>query len=238
VPALAPLPPPHTLAGRLFFVDMPGATQSQIALLGFGPPRTAPDYHATAIMAAVLGGGFTSRINMNLREAKGYAYGARGGFGYTRDYGVFSATAGVQANATAHSLVELRRELVALASGESPVRPEELDREKTGAILALPGRFATAQAALGQYRNLVYYGLPLDTYEHYAARLAEVDLAAVSAAARHLPIDRAVYVVVGDGAGTQLGAGATLRDALARLVADELGSGAIVELDADGAPRE
>jgi predicted Zn-dependent peptidase len=243
-PELAAMPAPHTLAGRVFFVDVPGAAQSQIALLGFGPGRTAPDYYATSVMASVLGGGFASRINMNLREDKGYAYGARGGFGYTRDYGVFTATAGVQANATYQSLLELRRELAELAGGKTPAKPEELDREKTGAILALPGRFATAQAALGQYRNLVYYGLPLDYYDHYAAQLAKVGAADVAAAARrHLPVDGAVYVVVGDGAAKQIvrdadarkdvamqinGDEATLRDALAQLVGQyQLGAGAV-----------
>jgi zinc protease len=253
-PHVPALPAPHTLPGRIFFVDVPGAAQSQIALLGFGPGRTAPDYHATAIMAAVLGGGFASRINMNLREDKGYAYGARGGFSYTRDYGVFSASAGVQVNATYQSLLELRRELADLRDNKLPATADELDRERTGAILALPGRFATAQAALGQYRNLVYFGLPLDYYDHYAAQVGKVTAADVVAAAkRHLPTDAAVYVVVGDGAAKQIvhdaavkkdvpmkrgDADVTLRDALAQLVADkQLGAGALVELDADGQPK-
>jgi zinc protease len=251
VPHVPALPAPHTLPGRIFFVDVPGAAQSQVAVLGFGPGRTAPDYYATSIMASVLGGGFASRINMNLREDKGYAYGARGGFSYTRDYGVFSASAGVQANATYQSLVELRRELGDLRDSKVPATADELDRERTGAILALPGRFATAQAALGQYRSLVYYGLPLDYYDHFAAQLGKVGAGDVAAAAkRHLPADAAVYVVVGDGAAKQIvrdadakkdvpmkrgDAEVTLRDALAQLVADKkLGAGPLVELDADG----
>ena len=71
------------MAGRIFFVHVPGAAQSQVTLLHFGPKRTAPDYFANSLMCAVFGGGFTSRINMNLREDKGYSYGARGGFGYS-----------------------------------------------------------------------------------------------------------------------------------------------------------
>jgi zinc protease len=253
VPHVAALPAPHTLPGRIFFVDVPGAAQSQIAMLAFGPGRAAPDYYATTIMASVLGGGFASRINMNLREDKGYAYGARGGFSYTRDYGMFSATAGVQVNATYQSLLELRRELADMRDNKVPATADELDRERTGAILALPGRFSTAQAALGQYRNLVYFGLPLDYYEHYAAQLGKVGATEVVAAAkRHLPVD-AVYVVVGDGSAKQIvrddGAkkdiamkrgevDVTLRDALAELVADKkLGAGALVELDADGQPK-
>nr|HEX4315089.1 pitrilysin family protein [Kofleriaceae bacterium] len=239
LPALAPLPalpatpPPRTI----YFVHAAGAAQSQVSLLAFGPLRTAPDYHATSMLAAILGGGFASRINMNLREDKGYAYGARGGFSYTRDYGVFSASAGVQAQATHQALVELRREVDAVATGALPVTGGELAREATGAMLALPGRFATAQAALGQYRNLVYYGLPLDYYDDYAARIAAVTVDDVAhAAARDLPRgDAAVHVVVGDGAALQIArdgkrdvpTGRTLRAALAEL-------GNVVELDADG----
>jgi zinc protease len=226
------------MPGRIFFADVPGAAQSLLAVLGYGPCRTAPDFLATLLAGAVLTG-FAGRINMNLREAKGYAYGTRGGFHFGRDHGMFGAHASVQANATYASLLELHREIAGLATGTSPVTPEELDREKTGAILALPAWFATAQAALAQYRALVYFGLPLDSYNHFAdelARVGEVDVAV--AAARHLPVDDAAYVVVGDGAGRQIGDDhATLREALARLVAtQQLGAGALVELDADGSP--
>ena len=238
LPALPALPaPPTAPPAEIFFVNVPGAAQSQVLLLAFGPPRTAPDYFATSILASVFGGGFTSRINMNLREDKGYSYGARGGFSYTRDAGVFGASAGVQAQATAQAILEMRREIDALATGAAPVTADELEREKTGAMLALPGRFATAQAALGQYRSLVYYGLPLDYYDTYVARIAAVtadDVAA--AAARDLPRgDAAIHVVVGDGAALQIArsgrddapTGRTLRQALAEL-------GTVAELDADG----
>ena len=80
----------------------------QVSYLQFGPRRTAPDYFATSMMAAVLGGGFASRINMNLREDKGYSYGARGGFSYTQTHGAFVASAPVAGNATYQSVLRDR----------------------------------------------------------------------------------------------------------------------------------
>jgi hypothetical protein len=124
--------------------------------------------------------------------------------------------------------------------------PDELEREKNAAILGLPGRFATAPAALGQYRGLVYFGLPLDYYSSYIERISAVSLAEAQAAARRqLRPDQAVYVIVGNGDepviaptyakdGKQL----TLREALADLAArGDVGSGGLVELDVDGTPR-
>jgi predicted Zn-dependent peptidase len=201
------------------------------------------------MMAAVFGGSFTSRINMNLREDKGYSYGARGGFSYSREFGTFSAGSSVRTDATYQSLLEIDRELKAMWSGKKPVTREELEREKTGAILSLPARFATANAALGQYRGLVYFGLPLDYYASYVAKLDKVTLRDVSAAAaKHLRPGQAVYLVVGDadakmivrdGSGKDVplvkdGQHLTLRQALVELAArGDVGGGGLVQLDAD-----
>jgi predicted Zn-dependent peptidase len=255
-PELAPAPPPRTIPGRIFFVDLPGATQSTVAYLQLGPRRTAPDHVATSLMAAVLGGGFTSRINMNLREDKGYSYGARGGFSYTKTHGAFIASAPVAGAATYQSILELDREIKGLWAGkrELAITADELEREKRGAILGLPGRFATAQAALGQYRALVYFGLPLDYYSSYVDQVGKVTVSDVmAAAARHLRPGQAVYLVVGDGGQklivrvpadgadvpyTRDGVPLTLREALVDLAArGDVGSGGLVELDADGRPK-
>lgn len=239
-PAPPALPPPSTLPGRVFFVDVPGVTQSTVMYLQFGPERTAPDYFATAMMGAVLGGGFTSRLNMNLREARGYSYGARGGFSYTRSHGAFIASAAVVGGSTDQAILEIHREIAGLARGAPghAITADELEREKTGAILALPGRFATAQAALGQYRGLVYFGLPLDYYDRFVDEVRRVSVGdAMTAAARRLDPDRAVYVVVGNAEQVVSG-GRTLRDALGALAArgdgeGGVGAGGLVELDAD-----
>ena len=258
VPPEPKLPAPKTLAGRIFFVNVPKAAQSTVMVLQFGPKRTAPDYFANTMMGAVFGGSFTSRLNMNLREDKGYSYGSRGGFGYSKAYGTLTVNAPVQADSTYQTILEIDRELKDLWSGQRSVTKEELEREKTNAKLALPGRFGTAGAALGQYRSLVYYGLPLDYFNTYVDKVSKVTDAQVKqAAAKNLRPGQAVYLVVGDGdakmiihnasapkdapanvrrlpyekAGMQL----TLREALTDLAQrGDVGGGGLVELDVDG----
>jgi predicted Zn-dependent peptidase len=251
-----PKPPamaaPKTMKGKIFLVDIPGAQQSRLGILHFGPKRNAPDFFPTTVLGSLLGGSFTSRINMNLREDKGYAYGASGSFGYSRQYGTFSAGASVRTDATYQSLIELDREIRELQSNKTPPKADELDREKTGAILGLPGRFATASATLGQFRGLVYFGLPLDYYNGYIAKIGKVTGAQVTAAAKkHLKPGQAVIVVVGDasaamkkregGADVPLlddGKPVTLRESLADLLASGAfgKGGTLVVLDADGKP--
>jgi zinc protease len=231
------IPPPRTRAGKIFFVDTPGATQAEVAYLQLGPCRDAPDHAATAIAGAVFGGSFASRINMNLREAKGYSYGARGGFAYARHHGTFAVSTRVRAEAACASLLEIDGELHRLRSPSGAPTQDEVARERSGALLALPGRFATALAALGQYRSLVYHALPLDYFDTYSDDLARVDVAGVAAAAvAHLTPSRGVYLVVGDRATPQKD-DARLGDALVALAArGDVGPGALVELDADGNP--
>lgn len=247
-PKVPTLPAPKGPEGKIFFVNVPGAAQSQVSLMQFGPLRTADDYFASSMTAAVVGGGFSSRLNMNLREDKGYTYGARGGFGYTRSYGTFTASAQVRTDATYQTVLELDREISDLAKGTKVVTKDELERERQGAVLGLPGRFQTAQAALGQYRGLVYFGLPLDYYNSYIASLGKVTEAQVqAAAAKHLKPGQGVYLVVGDGSAkvvarvdgkdvpyTKNGKQLTLREALADLAArGDVGPGGLVELDPD-----
>jgi zinc protease len=251
-PKTAALPTPATLPGRIFFVHIPGAAQSQVSMLHFGPKRTAADYFANTMMASVFGGGFSSRINMNLREDKGYSYGARGGFNYSRTYGTFNASASVRTDSTYQTLLEIDREVKDLWAGKKAVDKDELEREKQGAILGLPGRFSTGQAALGQYRGLVYFGLPLDYYNSYVGNVGKVNEAQVKAsAAKQLKPGQAVYLVVGDGNApmiihsddkkdvpyTKDGKQLTLREALADIAArGDVGAGGLVELDTDGVP--
>jgi len=199
VPAMPAMPAPKTMAGRIFLVNIPGAAQSQVSMLHFGPKRTAPDYFPTMLMSSVLGGGFASRINMNLREDKGYSYGARGSFTYSKQYGWFTAGAAVRTDSTYQSLLELAREVNDLHAGKVKATDDELERERNGAILGLPGRFATASASLGQFRGLVYFGLPLDYYNSYVGKVGKVTAAQIATAAtKQLKPAQAVYLVVGD----------------------------------------
>lgn len=260
-PAEPKLPAAKPLDGRIFFVHVPKAAQSTVMALQLGPTRAAADYFATSMVGAVLGGSFTSRINMNLREDKGYSYGARAGFSYPmRSLGILTISAGVQTDSTYQTLREVDREYKELANGKRPVTVEELEREQAGVILALPGRFSTAQSALGQYKSLVYYGLPLDYFSSYVSALEKVTQAQTkTAAAKNLRPGQAVYLVVGDGDAKMIvhnesskkddpvdvrrlpylkdGRQLTLREALTDLAnSGEVGAGGLVELDVDGHP--
>jgi len=257
-PALkAPPRPAPVKGGRIYLVDVPDSAQSVVVMMHMGPARKAPDYFATSLMGSLLGGGFTSRINMNLREGKGYAYGAGGGFGYSKWFGAFSARGSVRDDATYQSVLELLREVRGLQDATRPPTSEELEREKEGSILAMPARFATAAATLGQYRALVYFGLPLDYWNTYVDQIKAVNGDQVKASAQtHLKPGDAIYLVIGDASkpqkkfvpgGESDGKGSNqdlttadgkpmpLRDALGALLdSNELGAGQLIELDVDG----
>ena len=103
-------------APLLVIVDRPGATQTQLRVATLGAPRQSPDYYALEVMNAVLGGTFSSRINMNLREEHGWSYGAFGGFMESRDNGMFAVRTQVQADKTAPAVTEILKELTAAAA--------------------------------------------------------------------------------------------------------------------------
>ena len=223
----APLvPPPEPMRGAIVFAHVPGAAQSQILVGHEGPRRTAPDYEATRLMAQILGGGFSSRINMNIREDKGYAYGARAGFSYRKTSGTFCASSSVQTVATEPALREIAREIQKMRA--APVHPDELRREKDGTLLGLPASFSTAQRIRSTYASLVFYGLPLHWYEGFQTRLAAVTEDDVLVAARtHLRERDHTVLVVGDGE--------VIRNDLMRLSDEGLfGDAGFVEIDADG----
>jgi zinc protease len=180
-------------------------------------------------MVGILGGEFSSRINMNLREDKGWAYGAGAGIRYSRNTGMLRASASVRADATREAVLELYREVQRMAT--TPVSEAELQREKNGQALALPAAFATGESILGTYRDLIFYGLPLDYYATFAQKVGAVTNAEVAAAGKeHLNPQQLHVLVVGD-AKTQLPA---LREAVASGALGE--AGAVIELDADGKP--
>lgn len=246
----ARLPRPRSQKGKVFFVDIPDSAQSVIYVMHFGPQRKSKDFFANSMMSAVLGGSFSSRVNMNLREDKGYSYGARASLSYSRSYGELVASSSVRADSTNQSVAEMFTEMMDLAAGKRPASPTELVREVNGAILSLPGLFATARASLSRYRGLVYYGLPLDYYNSYVKNVRDVTIEQVnSSAKRHLKPKNAIILVVGDGKAPQIkrdgdkdvpllgkdGKPVTLRAALADLAkTGSYGKGAFVELDADG----
>jgi zinc protease len=218
-----------SMPGKLFFVDVPGAAQSMIYLFQAGPRRQADDYFPTRIMSDILGGDFASRINMNLREDKGWAYGAGGGMRYdVRTLGTFRAAAAVRTDATKDSVAELYKEVQKMSGGE--VTDAELEREKNAAMLGLPAQFATGQEVLSSFRRLIYFGLPLDYWAGFARGIEAVNKESVAAAAKkYLKPAELQGLVVGDAAKVLPG----LKELLA---SKSIGEGELVILDADGQP--
>ena len=182
---------------RVWLVDKPDAAQSVIMIGWPGIERTSPDYAALQVMNTLLGGSFTSRLNMNLREDKGYSYGASSGFTYRVVPGPFTASSSVRTNVTDSSLIEIFKEIRGVR--DVPVPQDELDRAKSNFELGLPGALESTTQIAGQMAQLATYGLTLDELPKLVARVRAVTAADVQRVARqYLTPDRAHVVVVGD----------------------------------------
>ena len=161
----------------LYLLDKPGADQSVIFAGQLIPPRATPDDVAIELMNDVLGGQFTSRLNMNLREDKHWSYGARS-FAYdARGQRPLLAYAPVQTDKTAESLAEIRKEFAEIV-GKRPATPEEVAMVKRTNTLSLPGQWETGGAVLGSISQIVQFGLPDDYWNDYAATIRGVDAGA------------------------------------------------------------
>ncbi len=190
-------PAPVKDAPRLVLVDRPGAPQSQVHLAEVGVPFSAPDRDAVLVMNAVLGGMFSSHINMNLREKHAYTYGAHSGFRMRHGAGPFTAGGAMVADKTAPAIHELFTEVSGMRDAE--VGADELAGAKESLRLALPARFETVRAVTDALADLVVYDLPLDEYATAPARILAVTAADVKKAAQaHLHPQKMRVIVVGD----------------------------------------
>jgi len=186
--------------GRVLVVARPGASQSELRVGQVSAARSTPDYHALILWNAVLGGQFVSRLNLNLRQAKGYTYGVRSGFDFRRDRGPFSIHTSVQTTATADATSEILREVRDLQATR-PVTVEELARAKAAVGLGYPRGFETAQQVARAVAQMSLHDIGPDHFEQFVPRLNAVTLDEVSAAAaRHVRPDQLTAVIVGDPA--------------------------------------
>lgn len=180
---------------RLWAVPWPGP-QSEIRLGGIGIARLDPDYYATLIMNAIFGGLFSSRINMNLREDKGWTYGASSRFDARRRSGPFFVATAVDAAVSADAVREIVGEMQRMKA--DPPQDEEMELAVNAVTLSLPRLFETVDQVSGRIAHQVVYGLPDDYWETYADRFRAVTAAAVQrVAGRFLDSDRSAIVVVG-----------------------------------------
>lgn len=189
----------------IYLVDKPGALQSVIwggNLSSSLNPATEP---SVDVFNATLGDGFSSRLNMNLREDKHWAYGAHGGFSGAGAARAYVGQAPVQTNKTKESVIEVKKELTEILSSR-PVTEAELKASKGQLINSLPGTFETASSVLAYNKDILVRDLPKDYYATYAARIQAVTLEDTATAAKSvLKPDETFIVVVGDRTKVEAG---------------------------------
>ncbi len=189
----APGPP----SARLVLVDRPGAVQSELRVGHVAAARSTPDYHALQVLNMVIGGQFVSRLNLSLREEKGYTYGVRTAFDCRRAPGPFAMQSSVQSGATVEVLQEVFAQMEAIGR-DRPVTPTELDLARAALTGGFPRGLETASQVARGVGRLVLYRLREDYYDQFVTQVEAVDASAVTAAATaHLHADRAVAVIVG-----------------------------------------
>ena len=187
---------PQLTARRVYLVDKPGAAQSQIRIGWIGVPRSTPDYFPLRVLNTILGEAFTSRLNTNLREVHGYAYGASSRFDMRASPGAFYAAAGVQTDKTAESLKEFFTELTRI---HEPVAAEELEKAKNYLALQMPRTFESTRGTADALAQAWVYNLPADYYTTYADRVRAVTAADVKRAAdTYIQPGKFAVVIIGD----------------------------------------
>ena len=178
-------------------IQRPGAVQTEVRIGHPGLPRRHPDFHALSVMSAILGGLFNSRLNMKLREEKGYTYGAGAGFDLRRAAGPFSARAAVNTEATVAAIGDTLAELDRMR--ETRVTDAELRAARDFLVGVFPLRFETPGPVAGALAGLFIHELPEDELARYRSAIEAVSVEDVQRVAReHIRPDRAAIVLVGD----------------------------------------
>ncbi len=193
-----PAPPTRT-SRTAYIVDRPGSAQANIVIANSGLVRTSPDYFPMLGMHTVLGANASSRLFMNLREEKGYTYGAYSSLDARRLAGTFRATAEVRTPVTGDSLKEFFYELERIRS--APVSQKEIDDAKSYLTGVFPIRLETQEGLIDQLVQQKMFGLPPDYLETYRQNVQAVTIEEVQeAAVKYVTPDSAAIVIVGDGA--------------------------------------
>jgi zinc protease len=183
--------------GRTLIVDRGAAPQTALRVGMVGLPRDTPDYVPLQIMNNALGGLFSSRINMNLREKNGYTYGANSSFAFRRGPGPFQVSTSVRTDVTAPALREIFSEIGKMR--DTQISAAELALARDSESRSLPGLFETTGATAGAGAGLFVYDLPLDYYSKLPAQLDAVTVQDVQRVARqYLLPEKMITVAVGD----------------------------------------
>jgi len=208
----------------VYLVDKPGAAQSVVrAYLPVGD-WDSEDWWALDLANTMFGGAFTARVNMNLREDKGWTYGARCGIDDHAGEGLWYCSSNIVTDQTAPALVEMRT-MLADSLGDKPFTDDEVVFFQGYRVNGFYGRYETPQSLVGEMANQWLLGKPTDWLERYVPSIQAVDAAAANAAwSAHIDPDRVGWLIVGDLA--------TIREPVEALGVP------VVVLDADGQPVE
>ncbi len=200
----APLPvkntvaPPQHEAQRVFLIDKPGAAQSLILAANLAPAAADPDEEAMHVVNTALGGMFDSRLNLNLREARHWSYGANSNLLEARNPQVYLAHANVEQARTADSMREIHKELADVL-GPRPLSAAEIEMAKQAQVRSLPGAFESNGEVAGAVGHLIEFGLPDDYWNALVPRVEALTAPQLQAAAVKLVKPRELtWVVVGD----------------------------------------
>ncbi|HVF56616.1 MAG TPA: pitrilysin family protein [Pyrinomonadaceae bacterium] len=223
-PPVVDIPAPQPVGvGKIYLIDRQDAAQTVVMQMLPGPPRKTDDFYAMNLADAVWGGGFGTRLNLNLREAKGYSYGVFSYPDLRNKAGVWVASGGVQTNKTKESVVEFVNELKSL-SGAKPITEKELADAKANRVRGYAQEFESLGQLVAQIATLWSYGLPFTELQRYPDETQRLTLAAVNASAQKYAVPgKATLLLVGDRSKIEPG----IR---------ELNLGEIVILDAEGRP--
>lgn len=194
---VSPPSAPPAREGGVVLIDRPGSPQSELRVATVGVPYGTEDHHAIIVANAILGGLFNSRINLNLREEKGWTYGARSGFRFRRGPGPFVARTAVETAKTGPAFEEMMREIEGMRTGL--VTADELSLARNALTLSLPLQFETAAQICGKVSRQRIFGLPDDYWETYRDRIEAVTPDQVQAVCRkYLAREHLTLLAVGD----------------------------------------
>lgn len=188
-----PSAPPAT---TVYLVDKPGAAQSSFRIGSVGVPRATPDFFPIQVMNTALGGSFTSRLNQDLREVKGYTYGASSRFDMRKFAGPFTARAEIVSAKTDSALIDFMKQLRAI---RDTMPSTELTKTKRYVELEMPSAFETTGEIAQRLSDVALYSLPLDYYNHFVANIDAVTRGDVQRVAqKYVDPAHLTILIVGD----------------------------------------
>jgi predicted Zn-dependent peptidase len=183
---------------RVLLADQPGAVQATIVVAELAPSSMDPATIDLEVANVVLGGEFSARLNMNLREDKHWSYGSYSGLGNALGQRTWAASAPVQIDKTADAIKELRREITDYVTGKAPVTPAELAKVQASEVRTLPGSYETGRAVLDTLSRIVLFHRPDDYPQQRVSRVTALTVDQLKAAARTIQPAGLTWIVVGD----------------------------------------